>query len=78
MGSDGTSFFKTEVFRNKYVWYATGACIVLLALCYLTPVVRVALNIQTMDPADWGIAIGMGLFSLLVIQVSRKLKIIRQ
>lgn len=78
MGSDGTSFFKTEVLRNKYVWYAVLASLAILTLCYLTPFVRNALDIHIMTFADWVIAISMGLFSLMIIQLSRKLKIVQQ
>lgn len=78
MGNDGVSFFKTEVFRNKYVWFATISCIVILTVCYLTPAIRNALDIYPMTFIDWAIAIGMGLFSLVVIQLIRQLKIVRQ
>lgn len=78
MGNDGTSFFKTEVFRNKYVWYATVACIATLIICYLTPTINNALNIYHMTFTDLTITIGMGLFSLVVIQLARQLKIVRQ
>lgn len=78
MGNDGVSFFRTEVFRNKYVWLAVISSIVILIACYITPAIRNALDIYSMTFADWVIAIGMGLFSLVVIQLLRLLKIVRQ
>lgn len=78
MGSSGTSFFKTEVFRNKYVWYASLACVAIIIVTYLIEPVRKVFGIYSMSVTDWGIAIGMSFFSLIVIQLSQKLKIIKQ
>jgi Ca2+-transporting ATPase len=77
MGSSTTSFFKTEVFKNKYVWYASIASVFILALTYLIEPVRHVLNIYRMSPADWIISIGMSFFTLITIQLSQKLKIIQ-
>ena len=77
MGSGGTSFFKTEVFRNKYIWYATLACVFIIIVSYLNEPARRVLGIYSMSVADWGIAIGMSLFSVLIIQLSQKLRIIQ-
>ena len=78
MGSGSVSFFKSEVFRNKYVWYATIACVMILIVTYLIAPVRQVLDIQPMSVMDWSIAIGMSFFSLVVIQLSQKFKIITQ
>lgn len=78
MGSGEMSFFKTEVFKNKYVWFATIACIFILIITYLIEPVRKVLDIYPMSMMDWIIAIGMGFFSLILIQLSQKLKIIQQ
>lgn len=77
MGASDAPFFKTEVFRNKYIWYATIACIVILIISYLVAPIRKVLDIYPMSFADWIIAIGMSFFSLIVIQLSQKFKIIR-
>jgi Ca2+-transporting ATPase len=77
MGNEGTSFFKTEVFRNKYIWYAISSCVVILVICYLITGIRNALDIYPMSLTDWTIAIGMGLFSLTGIQIVKQLKIVR-
>ncbi len=78
MGSGNVSFFKTEVFKNKYVWYASIACIVIIIASYLIEPIRNILGIDSMTITDWGIAAGMSLLSLLVIQLSQKLKIVKQ
>ncbi len=77
MGASDAPFFKTEVFRNKYIWYATVACIAILIISYLVLPIRKVLDIYPMSFADWVIAIGMSFFSLIVIQLSQKFKIIR-
>lgn len=78
MSSGNVSFFKSEVFRNKYIWYATLACAAILIITYLAAPMRQVLDIQLMSVMDWSIAIGMSFFSLLVIQLSKKLKIVTQ
>jgi Ca2+-transporting ATPase len=79
MSSSGSgNFFKNEVFTNKYVWYATGASFALLFLCYQVTIVRKALDIYPMSYEDWLIAVGMSFTSLVLIQISKALKIISQ
>ncbi|MBC7382280.1 MAG: HAD-IC family P-type ATPase [Bacteroidia bacterium] len=78
MGSGQIPFFKTEVFRNKYIWYASFVCIAIIMLTYFIEAVRNVLGIYLMSVTDWGIAIGMSFFSLIIIQLSQKLKIVHQ
>ncbi|MDP1725283.1 MAG: cation-transporting P-type ATPase [Bacteroidota bacterium] len=78
MGSGDMSFFKTEVFKNKYVWYASMACIVIIIASYLIEPIRKVLSIYAMSPADWAIAAGMSFVSFFIIQLSQKFKLIKQ
>lgn len=78
MNSTGSNFFKSEVMKNRYVWYAVIACIVLLAISYKVTIIRDALDIFPMSKEDWLISIGMSLASLIVIQIFKALKIVRQ
>lgn len=78
MGSGNVSFFKTEVFRNKYVWYASFICIIIIIITYLIEPVRNVLGIFPMSLTDWSIAISMSFLSLIIIQLSQKLKIVNQ
>ena len=78
MNSTGSNFFKSEVMRNKYVWYAVVTCIILLFISYKVTVVREVLNIFSMSWADWMISIGMSFVSLILIQISKTFKIVRQ
>ncbi len=79
MSSKGSgNVFKNEIFTNKYVWYATVVSFALLFVSYQVTIVRKALDIYSMSFEDWLIAIGMSFVSLLVIQISKALNIIRQ
>ena len=79
MSSTGSgNFFKNEIFTNKYVWYAIGVSFVLLFVSYQVPIIRKALDIFPMSAEDWLIAIGMSLVSLIIIQISKTLKIVSQ
>ena len=79
MSSSGSgNFFKNDVFKSKYVWYATAVSFVLLFLSYEISIVRKALDIYSMSGKDWMICFGMSLLSLIIIQISRALNIIRQ
>ena len=78
MNATGSNFFKSEVVKNKYVWYATISCIVLLAISYNVTIIRDALDIFPMSKEDWLISIGMSLTSLIIIQIFKAFKIVRQ
>lgn len=77
MASAKVSFFKSEVFRNRYVWYALLSwALIILALFIITPV-KEALDIQPLNTEDWVLVFASATFSLLVIQLLKRLKIIR-
>jgi len=76
MASANISFFKSEVFRNKYVWYALLSCaLIILSVFFITPIGK-ALNVQPLKAEDWLVVFASSLFSLLVIQVLKRTKII--
>lgn len=77
MTSANISFFKSEVFRNKYVWYALGLCVVFLLLIFILTPLKNALDIQPLHIHDW-IVVGVSAFcSLLIIQFLKRNKIIK-
>jgi Ca2+-transporting ATPase len=79
MSSTGSgSFFKNEVFKNKYVWYAIAASLVLLFISYQVAIIRKTLNLFPMSVGDWLIVIGMSFASLIIIQISKAFKIVSQ
>ncbi|GIV26416.1 MAG: ATPase [Bacteroidia bacterium] len=77
MASVNVSFFKSEVFRNRFVWYALIACLLIIGFAFFIPPVRTALNIQPLTAADWLVVLVSSLFSLLVIQLLKRSNIIQ-
>lgn len=78
MNATGSNFFTSEVMKNRLVWYAVIACVVLLVISYQVPVVRKALDISPMSAEDWIISIGMSFVSLVLIQLGKSLKLAQQ
>ncbi|HEY4653088.1 MAG TPA: HAD-IC family P-type ATPase, partial [Cyclobacteriaceae bacterium] len=78
MNATGSNFFKSEVMKNRYVWYAVIACIVLLVISYNVTIIRDALDIYPMSKEDWLISGGMSFVSLIFIQIFKAFKIVRQ
>ncbi|RYE54352.1 MAG: cation-transporting P-type ATPase [Sphingobacteriales bacterium] len=76
MASARISFFKSEVVRNKYIWYALLSCIlIVLSVLVIAPFGK-ALNIQPFKAEDWLIVFVSALSSLLIIQALKRTKII--
>lgn len=76
MASVKTSFTQSEVFRNKYVWYALlSSGIILLSVFFISPA-REALNVQPLKLEDWLVVIASALISLLVIQILKRTNLI--
>jgi Ca2+-transporting ATPase len=78
MNATGSNFFKSEVMKNRYVWYAVIACIVLLAISYNVTIIRDALDIYRMSKEDWLISVGMSFVSLIFIQIFKTFKFVLQ
>ena len=74
MGSMGLPFWRTEVIRNRYVWFALGICIGIIVLLYQIAAVRTALSIAPMSFADWAVSIGAGLFAMVIIRLGKHLQ----
>ncbi len=75
---NGTSFFKSEVFRNKYVWGAIALSVIILLIFYAIEPIRKVLSIYEMSVYDWLISIGASIISLILIQIGKRLKIAQQ
>lgn len=76
MASARVSFFKSEVFRNRYVWYALLSCtLIVVSIFFITPISK-ALNVQPLKMYDWLIVFVSATGSLLVIQLFKHTKII--
>jgi P-type Ca2+ transporter type 2C len=69
-------FMTSVVFRNRYVWYALCACIVISMLaCFIGPVSK-ALDIHSLLWKDWTVIIAFSLLSLVSIQILKKLNLV--
>ena len=74
MGSIDAPFWRTEVVRNRYVWYAIAACIFIIVGLYLIEPIRTALSVVPMSAADWGVSIGAGLLAMVIIRLGKHLE----
>ena len=74
MGSMALPFWRTEVVRNRYVWFALGFCFLIVALLYNIVPVRTALSVSPMSVADWVVSIGAGLLAMVIIRLGKHLK----
>lgn len=76
MGSSQVSFFKSEVFRNKYAWGAIALSVIILLSVYTIEPIREVLSIHEMSGYDWLISVVSGLISLIIIRLGKILKIV--
>jgi len=70
------SFFKSDVFRNRYVWFATLLCLIILVSAYLIPPVAKVLLLHSPSWKDIAIMLGFSLLSLVITQILKRTKII--
>ncbi|MBB1286857.1 HAD-IC family P-type ATPase [Flavisolibacter sp. BT320] len=68
-------FFNNEVVRNKFVWYAVGASLLILLGIVQIPIVRQALNVIPMTIQEWTIILSASVGSVLIIQAAKSLKL---
>lgn len=76
MASAKTSFTQSEVFRNKYVWYALLLSGLIVLSILFIPTAREALNIQLLKANDWVLIIASAFLSLFVIQILKRTNLI--
>ncbi|HEY8402274.1 MAG TPA: cation-translocating P-type ATPase [Cytophagaceae bacterium] len=77
MASSGAGFLNNEVIKNKYVWLAILATLAIIFLAYLIKPIREVLSIQLMEPEYWLLPFGFSFLSLIVIQLLKKLRVVR-
>jgi len=78
MNSSGSNFFKSEVMRNKYVWYAFAINLSTLILMYEITPVREVLSIYSLSFSDWMVITGFSFLGMIINQIAKKLSIIKQ
>ena len=77
MGSIDAPFWRTEVVRNQYVWYAIAACILIIVGLYQIEPVRAALSVAPMSALDWAVSVGAGLLAMVIIRLGKHLQFFR-
>jgi Ca2+-transporting ATPase len=70
--SDGSTFFRSEVFRNQYVWGALALSAFILLASYLIDPVRQLLSVYEMSVWDWLIIACASLICLGIIQLGKR------
>jgi Ca2+-transporting ATPase len=77
MNSGRSGFFKSEVTRNRQVWYALAVSILILVAVHLIPPVAAALSIGYLSFSEWMVVAASGIVSLAIAQISKRLGLIR-
>jgi len=70
------SFFKSDVFTNKYIWYAIGICLTITLGAYFMPPIAKVLSLHSPSGQDLAIMFGFSLLSLLINQFLKHTKIV--
>lgn len=76
MASVKIAFYKSEVFRNRYVWYSLIASTIIILSVFFIPQVGKALHVQALTIGDWFLVFASAITSLLAIQILKCTKII--
>ena len=76
MASVKIAFYKSEVFKNRYVWYSLIASAAIISSVFFIPQVGKALHVQPLPLGDWLLVFASAVASLLAIQLLKRTKII--
>jgi Ca2+-transporting ATPase len=69
-------FFKTDVARNKYVWFSILGCLVITIGSFFIGSVATALRLDHLSLIDWSVIILFSMFSALINRALKKMKLI--
>jgi len=78
MNAGERHFFRSEVFSNKYIWFALISCVVTIVIIYRIPTVAQVLSLSSLSVVDVLIIGGSSVLSLLVIQLIKTMGWVRQ
>ena len=76
MTSGSTPLRHSEIVRNKYVWYAIIACLMLTAALFFIPQVRLVLRITQLHTTEWIAILSAALSSVFIIRLFKRTGII--
>ncbi len=71
------SIFRSEVMRNKYVWYSILANIIIVFAALQIPFVRKALNIVPMNLNEWMVILLVSISFMVVVQLAKVFKLFK-
>jgi P-type Ca2+ transporter type 2C len=78
MNSAGSTFFRSEVFKNKFLWYALIISFGIMLVLYFIPTVREVLSVSILSLNDLIIIVGSSMLSLVFIQFAKSLRWVEQ
>lgn len=78
MNSDQKNFFRSEVFTNKYIWFALISCVLIVVAIYTMSAVSDVLSIKRLSLIDIMIIGGSSVFSLVVVQLIKAMGWVKQ
>lgn len=68
--------YKTDVFRNIYVWIAIAICLLLTFGIYFIQPIATVLSLSKLTFADLSVMLAFSLLSLIIIRILKRIKII--
>jgi Ca2+-transporting ATPase len=77
MASSNVSVFKSEVFRNKYVWFALCLSGFIIYLAFLIKPFGKTINIHSLELKDALVISISAVVSLIIIQILKRTKILK-
>lgn len=69
-------FFRTDVARNKYVWYAVLICTMMISISFFVEPVANALRLYHLSFLDWMVIIAFSALSALINRTLKKTNLI--
>ena len=69
MRDAGTGPLRNTVVANRWVWYAIGLCLVLIAAAAFLPGLTAVLEVVPVEPIGWALILGGSLVPLIVGQI---------
>lgn len=67
-----TTFFKNQITKNRYIWYALVFCVVVTVIIYLIPAMRSALSLVSLKPFVLFLIIGASFIPVGLVQLLKR------
>jgi Ca2+-transporting ATPase len=77
MNASGSNFFRSEVVRNHYVWYAIVICIGIVAILHLIDPVKKVLSIFPLSTPDWIVIVMFSFAGMIINQLAKRFNIVK-